>query len=564
MLNQMKDLCLITGLLLLFGAQAVADDASTKSFPATKQGESKELKESIDRSKSGPRLELGGATSGSLTSSSERLPEDGSFVQRYLLSADPGTPVVIDLNSIDFDTYLIVQDLAGRWIDSNDDVQGSTDSRVALLMPSSGEVWVIANTYEAGETGRFEISAVHADQVEIPAFPDPSVIPANREIRGSFTNSSDRIWDDTYAATYLIPSTVSGRFSLTMGSNEFDPYVIVTDASGQVIAQDSAGAGGEVALSFSSTPGMPTFILANQVSRATGGYTLRVEEHTPATLPSGSNPDGNYALLVGVADYPGQSDDLPLVANDVVAMRKMLVEDLGYDPNYIYTLEDHDATRHNILGGISEFLGRAGPDGTAMFYFSGHGTRTQENVALVEPIDIEEDGVDEALVAYDQLIIDDEAGFAMRMLDAGHISAFYDTCHSGTGVRTDTAMPKFLKAADTHKMMPRSFIFGEYDIESMQASGHDLSGLDPRVAFFASSLDDELSWIANDVNMSLYTYYLTEMLPDYLSRSLGELENAMQPLVVGYSESNLGATQTPNAEGQTSRVKLREILGVNR
>lgn len=556
------------GLILLFNLTAWSESLDGKDLALTKGAEGKTMavgKEPFDRSKSAPQLHLNRSVNGVLSSNSERLPEDGSFVGRYLLHAAPGSPIVVDLHSDAFDAFLIIQDMSGRWIDYNDDFMSSLDSRVAFHMPASGSVWVLANTHSPGETGAFRLHAMPADDAELPGFPPSRQVGVGETVGGRFSSDSFLIWDDTYAAGYRVPSSISGRISLSMSSQDFRPFVQVLDVAGNLLFHGAApGNGGTLDAQFSTTPGMPTFIMANQMTRSIGAYDMSLDYHQPAAMPSGMDPNGNYAFLVGMSYYPPGISDLPLVANDIIAMRRMLVEDLGYDENYIYVLENEDATRDAILDGISGFLGRAGTSGTATFYFSGHGTKTQENVALVEPIDIEEDGVDEALVAYDSLIIDDELGFSLRMLTAGHINAFLDTCHSGTGVRTDLAMPKFLKASDTHKMLPNQFITDEVDISAMLASGHDLSQLDPRIAFFASSRYDELSWIAGSVDMSLYTYFLTDMLPEFLNRSMGELEAAMQPLVVNWSRANLGATQTPNAEGRLHGVTIAELMGVQR
>jgi hypothetical protein len=183
-------------------------------------------------------------------------------------------------------------------------------------------------------------------------------------------------------------------------------------------------------------------------------------------------------------------------------------------------------------------------------------------VSLTEPIDIEEDGVDEALVAYDKLIIDDEVGFALRLLDAGHITAFVDSCHAGTAVRDGVNQTKFIKAEEAKSMMPQRYLTDEFDLGRMKAEGHDLSTLDERVAYYASSLHDELSWTAGDVDMSVYTFFLTETMPSFLERTMSGLDRYMSPRVVEYSRNNFGSVQTPNAEGNISRVSLGEQVGI--
>jgi hypothetical protein len=463
----------------------------------------------------------------------------------------------------DFDTFLIVQDLQGNWITTGDDVLGATDSRVFFEMPRSGAAWVLANSYSSGATGDYEIEVLDASNAPIPGLPSPTTARIGAETEGRITSDSPEIYDGTRANMYLVEPDGAPMLEIEMASRDFAPYIIVFSVSGDVIGQaSSSGAGDTASIRFPVSADAPVYFMANQVQEATGSYRVRVRADKGPEMPQGNDPGEKYAMVVGLADYPDGVGDLALVANDVDAFVEMLVDDLGYDRDYVYVLEDHHATRDNILDGMSEFLGRAGPDGTAMFYFSGHGTQAQANVSLTEPIDIEEDGVDEALVAYDKLIIDDEVGFALRLLDAGHITAFVDSCHAGTAVRDGVNQTKFIKAEEAKSMMPQRYLTDEFDLGRMKAEGHDLSTLDERVAYYASSLHDELSWTAGDVDMSVYTFFLTETMPSFLERTMSGLDRYMSPRVVEYSRNNFGSVQTPNAEGNISRVSLGEQVGI--
>jgi hypothetical protein len=548
-------------MLLLF-ASIEDSDAQMKSFGASDGGQ-KAPKQSASKSRSSDELRVGSRVSGSLTQMSNVLPEDGSFVDRYRISGLPGAGVVVDMISGDFDTFLIVQDLQGNWITTGDDVLGATDSRVFFEMPRSGAAWVLANSYSSGATGDYEIEVLDASNAPIPGLPSPTTARIGAETEGRITSDSPEIYDGTRANMYLVEPDGAPMLEIEMASRDFAPYIIVFSVSGDVIGQaSSSGAGDTASIRFPVSADAPVYFMANQVQEATGSYRVRVRADKGPEMPQGNDPGEKYAMVVGLADYPDGVGDLALVANDVDAFVEMLVDDLGYDRDYVYVLEDHHATRDNILDGMSEFLGRAGPDGTAMFYFSGHGTQAQANVSLTEPIDIEEDGVDEALVAYDKLIIDDEVGFALRLLDAGHITAFVDSCHAGTAVRDGVNQTKFIKAEEAKSMMPQRYLTDEFDLGRMKAEGHDLSTLDERVAYYASSLHDELSWTAGDVDMSVYTFFLTETMPSFLERTMSGLDRYMSPRVVEYSRNNFGSVQTPNAEGNISRVSLGEQVGI--
>src|SRR5690606_4892061 len=81
------------------------------------------------------------------------------------------------------------------------------------------------------------------------------------------------------------------------------------------------------------------------------------------------------ALLVGISDYPGEDEALggaPI--NDGTLMRHLLINRLGFDSSNILVLTDQRATRANIIDGFRRHLSKAGQSGSAVFFFSGHGS----------------------------------------------------------------------------------------------------------------------------------------------------------------------------------------------
>ena len=81
-----------------------------------------------------------------------------------------------------------------------------------------------------------------------------------------------------------------------------------------------------------------------------------------------------WALLVGVGDYPGAAFDLEGPAHDVAALRRELVENLGYPEAQVNVLVDANATRANILDALRRLARDAAPGDFVLVYLSGHGT----------------------------------------------------------------------------------------------------------------------------------------------------------------------------------------------
>jgi hypothetical protein len=102
---------------------------------------------------------------------------------------------------------------------------------------------------------------------------------------------------------------------------------------------------------------------------------------------------------VGIDHYPVGLQSLATCWGDVHLMRQVLIETFHFRPENILMISDEAATRDNIIAAFRRQLGRAGPRGTAFFYFSGHGTQIRDT-CTVGPEDPEPDGLDEAIVVW--------------------------------------------------------------------------------------------------------------------------------------------------------------------
>lgn len=117
-----------------------------------------------------------------------------------------------------------------------------------------------------------------------------------------------------------------------------------------------------------------------------------------AAMPASA---AQWALLVGVGDYPGTAWDLDGPRHDVASLRRELVENLGYPAARVNVLVDADATRANILDALGRLATAAAPDDFALVYLSGHGTSAHDpnrpvalahNTGAFVPVDYEANG----------------------------------------------------------------------------------------------------------------------------------------------------------------------------
>jgi hypothetical protein len=104
-------------------------------------------------------LTLGGTVNGRLQEGDRTLQNSGEFSDAYLVEGRPGQTLVVEMNSGDFDTYLLVRTPGGESFDNDDDNGSSDRSRLEVPMREAGRYRVVATSYRRGETGAYTLTA---------------------------------------------------------------------------------------------------------------------------------------------------------------------------------------------------------------------------------------------------------------------------------------------------------------------------------------------------------------------------------------------------------------------
>jgi hypothetical protein len=132
-----------------------------------------------------------------------------------------------------------------------------------------------------------------------------------------------------------------------------------------------------------------------------------------------------WAVIIGISDYDGRSSDLWNPHNDAIEMKQILA---AYGYNYALAL-DGAGTKDNFEVLMNWLIANEGPNSEVVFFYSGHGSRTQDGSW---DTDIESDGYDECLVSWDlRAITDDYMTNKLSQLESNHFAAIYASCHSG-------------------------------------------------------------------------------------------------------------------------------------
>ncbi|MFG1841839.1 caspase domain-containing protein [Micromonospora sp. NPDC049175] len=167
-----------------------------------------------------------------------------------------------------------------------------------------------------------------------------------------------------------------------------------------------------------------------------------------------------FALLVGIDRYLAASP-LQGCGNDVRVVEEFLrVRVRGHGRPDLRVLKNEQATRDAVVTGLRDHLGQAGPGDTALFWFSGHGSRAKVPDGLWH---LEPSGTMQTLLCHDSRHGDvaDLWDKELSLLLSGiavtgcHVVVVADSCHS-FGVTRDTirAVPPLTTAPKIDSLLP--------------------------------------------------------------------------------------------------------------
>ena len=282
-----------------------------------------------------------------------------------------------------------------------------------------------------------------------------------------------------------------------------------------------------------------------------------------------------YALLVGVTDYPSLSDEQQLhgPGNDVDLLERLLRE-RGFDRKNVNVLtnkrgESAQPTHKAILDALHTLTEVLQRDDFVYLHFSGHGS---QQPAAMGQLNHETDGLDEIFLPTDigqwsddgaqveNAITDNEMNHVITMMrnKGAFVWAVFDSCHSGTmtrgnpqpGVRYRKVSPKLLGIPAARLKAAAVRHQGRVDeLQTEQKPGDEGAG--GYIGFFASQTTETTPEMVlprgheRRKPYGLFSYTLAEILQSGASMSYRQ---AGQLILQRYMSQNMRMA-TPMFEG---------------
>ena len=543
--------------------------------------------------KSTASIEPGQTVAGLLSSGDNQL-DDGSYYDAWLFELGSTIDAEISMNSTEIDAYVSLYaghpGRLGTLVGSDDDGGGMTNALVRVELPP-GAYTIMANSYGAGETGAYELSFAAGGSGSSGA---GNTLRTGSSASGSLDTDDLAFDDGSFYDEWTYTGVGGESVTITMTSNDLDPFLLAfrgsSVAGGEYITEDDDGGGDLNARITVTLPASGTYTIAanTYAGGETGSYQLTVESaaSTATTFTTGGSSDGKYALLVGIDDYPGTGSDLNGPVEDARIIYRALTQRFGFDPANIVVLNDSDATRENIANGVVQHLGQAGPDGVAVFFYSGHGTQIGANIGLTGRLDPEPRGEgDEGIYIYghnaeSSVILDEELGFLIESIDAGRALVMVDACFSGeiTRAASDAPQSKIVDLNDpevaAHLRLPTNFITAELksaaDVSDLSLLFGDLSAVEEvfqqpqRHIMWGASTEDQVSWTSDlGNNASVFAYYVGEHLMSApLSATFRDLAGPVHDDVMSWIRRSDLTDQNSQMRGDNASMTLGEFFGV--
>jgi hypothetical protein len=171
----------------------------------------------------------------------------------FAFFANADTSVTLSLESDDFDPYLILQDNNDNILTANDDGLGNLNSLIAdFTLPYTGDYVIIVTSYHmvaglSDSAGAFTLttsagstaSSPPATQEPEQPYPDgyPPLIDGENLFEGRLSERFTS-WDYSFEMSADLP------LIFTLESSDFDPYLELLDANGELVAYDDDSGGG--------------------------------------------------------------------------------------------------------------------------------------------------------------------------------------------------------------------------------------------------------------------------------------------------------------------------------
>ncbi|MBS0016569.1 MAG: trypsin-like peptidase domain-containing protein [Arthrospira sp. SH-MAG29] len=175
---------------------------------------------------------------GVLAEDANVLPVDNSFYNLYTFEGEAGQQVIIDMMSDDFDSYLILLDIDGNELAQDDDGGGNTNARIQVTLPDTGTYTLLANSYQAGETGNYRLRLRTVAGGSRSELPSSDNVMLRRSGMLDSDNASVLPSDGSLYREYSFDGQAGQSVRIDLTSSDFDTYLALFSSNGRLVGEN--------------------------------------------------------------------------------------------------------------------------------------------------------------------------------------------------------------------------------------------------------------------------------------------------------------------------------------
>ncbi len=231
-----------------------------------------------------------------------------------------------------------------------------------------------------------------------------------------------------------------------------------------------------------------------------------------------------WALLIGISDYPGQIQDLLFAKQDVLDIRKTLIDSAGFQNDHIFLLTDNDkdglkATKQNIFSVLEqELTPKVQKEDEIIVFLAGHGFSTglgNQAKSYFLPLDV--DAQSKEMLEKTAINLN-EFSSKLSLLKAKQFTIFVDAC------REDPFPGRGIKGNPLTDVMARGL-----RVKPIQAE------VVTTVTFYSCQIG-ERAYESDELGHGIFTYFILSGIKELASRPDGRIEAG---LLANYLKENV-------------------------
>jgi hypothetical protein len=204
---------------------------------------------------------------------------NGEPVDYYTFTLPSDSVVAAIMTSSDIDGYLTLTDSAGNYLRGDHDSYGANDPMIVEFLPA-GTYRLAARAASSTVGGLYEVDLRTAAGPRPPFCAPLGTLAVGGSITGNLSFASCQYTDGTFADIYQINLASDTLIALALDSNDFDAYLYLLDAKGNVVAQDDDSGGNLNSLIVDSLTAGTYYVVATAFGDYTAGgnYTLSLAQ----------------------------------------------------------------------------------------------------------------------------------------------------------------------------------------------------------------------------------------------------------------------------------------------